>query len=73
MRGMDKNSSQEMSLKKTGRKIERNANLILYFNASLFIYRVTESQFEHNLLWFSNLLSTKKKVDTETALQIKIE
>ena len=23
-----------MSLKKTGRKIERNANLILYFNAS---------------------------------------
>ena len=25
-------SKQEMSLKKTGRKIERNANLILYFN-----------------------------------------
>ena len=43
-----KHFQQEMSLKKTGRKIERNANLILYFNASLFIYKVTESQFEHN-------------------------
>ena len=31
---------QVMSLKKTGRKIERNANLILYFNASFFIYKV---------------------------------
>ena len=29
---------QVMSLKKTGRKIERNANLILYLNASFFIY-----------------------------------
>ena len=31
---------KEMSLKNTSRKIQRNANLILYFNASFFIYKV---------------------------------
>ena len=50
---------QEMSLKKTGRKIETKSNLILY---SIFIYREKEIQFEHILLRFSKWLSTKKKL-----------
>ena len=56
---------QVMSLKKTGRKIERNANLILYFNASCFIYRVKKaslsmidydsvSGFQQRKSWYRN-------------------
>ena len=54
-----------MSLKKTGRKIERNANLILYFNASFFIYKVKRaslsiidydsvSGFQQRKRWYRN-------------------
>ena len=61
-----------MSLKKTGRKIERNANLILYFNASFFIYKVKRASL--SIIDYDSVSGfQQRKVDTETALQIKIE
>ena len=53
---------QEIPLIKTGRKIERNANLILYFNASFFIYKVKRASL--SVIDYDSVsgFSTKKKL-----------
>ena len=59
--------------KKTGRKIERNANWFLAFNASFFIYKVKRASL--SIIYYDSVsgFQQRKIVDTDTALQIKIE